>query len=542
MVNIDAVLDLSKEINASITKEDFIAWQYNTIGVSDAITMGHDGMNSHLSHSTACLWIMIAPGMRFSLQSREIIADSIETVTCAQVHDACIAIPGCDKNMPGVLMALARHNRPSIVVYGGTQKGGFSNILQKPIDINTPSEARGAYALGILESWASSSCYTAEEIMDDIEKNAVPGPGACGGMYTANSLAIIIEALGFCLPGSSSTPAASPTKLRECSRIGKAIAVCLSKDIRPRHLLTRRSFENVLTLIMAMGCSTNSVLHTLAIARTSNVQLTLEDFHNASKKTPVIADMLPSGRHTMEDLFDIGGIPSVLKFLIASGMVDGQVPTVTGMTMAENVEGWPSLSQDQIVIRPISSPLKARGHIQILYGNIAPGGAVAKISGDAFFKGVAKVFDKEAALCKALDTGEIPKDQDIVLVVRYEGPKGGPGMPEQLRASGTLIGGGYHNVALITDGRYSGASHGLIVGHVVPEAFDGGPIALIRDGDVITIDANSRKIDMINVTDSELEARRSAWKPRNFPIRRGTLAKYARLVASASEGAVTDLF
>ncbi|KAH7379594.1 putative mitochondrial dihydroxy acid dehydratase [Pyrenochaeta sp. MPI-SDFR-AT-0127] len=517
------LLDLGKKIKSSIEQQNFLAWQYNTIGVSDGITMGHDGM-------------------RFSLQSREIIADSIETVTCAQVHDACIAVPGCDKNMPGVLMGIIRHNRPSIVVYGGTQRGGWSKTLGIPIDMNTPSEARGAFASGTLQNWEQNSCYTAEQIMNDIEQNAAPGAGACGGMYTANSLAIITEALGFSLPGSCSTPASSPAKMRECSRIGEAIKICLEKDIRPRQLLTKRAFENALTLIMALGCSTNSVLHTLAIARTADVELNLEDFHHASQKTPVLADMVPSGKYTMEDLYNIGGVPSVLKLLIAARMVHGDIMTVTGKTMADNVAGWPSLAQDQLVIRPVNSPLKPRGNIQILYGNLAPGGAVAKISGNAFFTGEARVFNKEAELCNALDAGMIPKDQNIVLVVRYEGPKGGPGMPEQLRASGTLIGGGYKNVALITDGRYSGASHGFIIGHVVPEAFAGGPIAVVRDGDTICIDSKSRRVDVTNVTTDELNERLVNWKPRRLPIRRGTIAKYARLVSNASEGAVTDLF
>ncbi|KAH7141911.1 dihydroxy-acid/6-phosphogluconate dehydratase [Dactylonectria macrodidyma] len=498
----------------SVEKEGFLGWRYNTIG------------------------------MRFSLQSREIIADSIETMTCAQAHDACIVVPGCDKNMPGCVMGLVRHNRPSIVVYGGTQRGGYSKTLSKPIDINTPSEARGAYMLGTLEDWSKDGKHSAEEIISDIEKNSVPGPGACGGMYTANSLATVIETLGLSLPGSSSSPAASPTKHRECSRMGEIVRVCLEKNIRPRDLLTKKSFENALTMIMAVGGSTNSVLHILAMARTAEVELTLDDFQRVSNKTPFIANMAPSGKHTMEDLFNIGGIPSVMKLLIASKFIDGSTPTVTGKTLAENVDSWPSLPQGQEIIRPLDNPIKSSGHIVILRGNIAPGGAVAKITGKegVRFEGTARVFNKEHELCTALDQGKIPRDESIVLVVRYEGPKGGPGMPEQLRASGTLIGGGFKNVALVTDGRYSGASHGFIVGHIVPEAATGGPLAAVQDGDVICIDAEKHRIDMPHVTDEEIQRRLQGWKPQCTRVKKGTLAKYAHLVSSASDGAVTDIF
>ncbi|CZR55905.1 probable dihydroxy-acid dehydratase [Phialocephala subalpina] len=519
------LLELGKIVKDSVLKQGFLAWQFNTIGVSDAITMGHDGM-------------------RYSLQSREIIADSIETLTCAQSHDACIAIPGCDKNMPGCVMGIARHNRPSIVIYGGTQRGGFSKLMQKPIDVNTASEARGAYVFGVLKNWAKSGTYTAEDIMQDIERNSVPGPGACGGMYTANSLATVIETLGLSLPGSSSTPASSPTKMRECSKVGAAIRVCLEKNIRPSDLLTRKSFENALTMMMALGGSTNSVLHTLAMAKTANVELTLDDFQTISSKTPYIANMQPSGQYTMEGLFEIGGIPSVIKLLVASGLLHGDTLTVTGKTLAENVASWPSLPQGQEIIRSMDNPIKKTGHIEILRGNIAPGGAVAKLTGKQGlrFTGKARVFDKENKLCTALDQGEIPRDENIVLVVRYEGPKGGPGMPEQLRASGSLVGGNFTNVALITDGRYSGASHGFIVGHIVPEAAVGGPIAIIQDDDIITIDAETHRIDMPHVTDEEIRRRTKLMKPFRMPVTRGVLAKYARLVGSASEGAVTDLF
>ncbi|KAL0937136.1 dihydroxy-acid dehydratase [Colletotrichum truncatum] len=517
--------DLAATIQKSVQQEGFLGWRYNTIGVSDGITMGNEGM-------------------RFSLQSREIIADSIETMTCAQAHDACIAIPGCDKNMPGCVMGLIRHNRPSVVVYGGTQRGGYSKTLSRPIDINTPSEARGAYILGKLIEWAPNQQHSAEEIISDIEKNSVPGPGACGGMYTANSLATVIETLGLSVPGSSSSPAMSPAKLRECDRMGGVIRTCLEKNIRPLDILTRQAFENALTMMMVVGGSTNSVLHILAMARTADVDLSLDDFQRVSSKTPFLANMAPSGKHTMEDLFDIGGIPSVMKLLVAAKLLDGSTLTVTGKTLAENVESWPSLPQGQEIIRSLDNPIKPSGHIEILKGNIAPGGAVAKITGKEglCFEGKAMVYDKEHQLCTALDRGDVPRDENVVLVVRYEGPKGGPGMPEQLRASGTLIGGGFKNVALITDGRYSGASHGFIVGHIVPEAAVGGPLAVVQNGDVIRIDAVNHRIEMPNVTDEEIQRRMQAWKPPKLPIRKGTLAKYAHLVSNASYGAVTDAF
>ncbi|KAH6985149.1 dihydroxy-acid/6-phosphogluconate dehydratase [Ilyonectria destructans] len=517
--------DLGKTIKASVRKQGFQAWQYNTIGVSDGITMGNEGM-------------------RFSLQSREIIADSIETVTCAQAHDACIVVPGCDKNMPGCVMGVIRHNRPSLMVYGGTQRGGFSKTLSRPIDINTPSEARGAYVLGTLQDWSKDGKYSADEILTDIEKHSVPGPGACGGMYTANTLATVIETLGLTVPGSSSAPASSPTKLRECDRIGEVIRTCLERNIRPRDILTKQAFENALVMIMAVGGSTNSVLHVLAMAKTADVNLGLDDFQRVSDKTPFIANMAPSGKHTMEDLFDIGGIPSVIKLLIAAKFLDGSQLTVTGRTLAENVESWPSLPQGQEIIYSLDNPIKKSGHIEILRGNIAPGGAVAKITGKegCYFEGKARVFDKERYLCDALDQGLIPHDENIVLVVRYEGPRGGPGMPEQLRASGTLKGGGYKNVALLTDGRYSGASHGFIVGHIVPEAAMGGPIAVIEDDDVICINAETNRLEMPYVSDGEIRRRLEAWKPPRSAVTRGTLAKYAHHVSNASEGAVTDLF
>ncbi|PVH72301.1 putative mitochondrial dihydroxy acid dehydratase [Cadophora sp. DSE1049] len=520
------LLDLGKAIKDSVKKEGFLGWQYNTIGVSDAITMGNEGM-------------------RFSLQSREIIADSLETVTCAQHHDACIAIPGCDKNMPGCVMGIARHNRPSIVVYGGTLKSGYSKTLGQAVDINTCQEVHGAYLFDTLKYWSKSDkSATPEQIMCDVERNSVVAPGACGGMYTANTLATVIETLGLSLPGSSSTPASSPSKMRECARVGAAIRICLEKDIKPRDILTKKAFENALVMIMAIGGSTNSVLHSLAMARSADVDLTLDDFQRVSNKIPFIANLAPSGKYSMADLYEIGGIPSVMKILIAGGLMDGSALTVTGKTLAENVESWPSLPQGQEIIHSLDNPIKSSGHLEILRGNIAPGGAVAKITGKEGlrFTGKARVFDKEHELTRALNQGKISSDENLVLVVRYEGPKGGPGMPEQLRASAALIGAGFKNVALITDGRYSGASHGFIVGHIVPEAAVGGPIAVIEDDDIIDIDATTNELKMPFVSDLEIARRLKEWKPPVPSITRGVLGKYARLVGNASEGAVTDIF
>lgn len=483
--------------------------------------------------------------MRFSLQTREIIADSVETVTCAQHHDACIAIPGCDKNMPGVIMGMARHNRPSIMIYGGTIQIGYSKLLRKPINVSSCFEAAGAYAYDTLRQPddGGDTSKTKDEIMDDLERHACPGAGACGGMFTANTMASAIESMGLSLPGSSSTPATSPSKMRECVKVAEAIKVCMEKNIRPRDLLTKRSFENALVITMALGGSTNGVLHFLAMAKTAEVDLTLDDVQRVSNKIPFIANLAPSGKYYMADLYEIGGIPSVQKLLIAAGLLDGDIPTVTGKTLAQNVASFPSLPQDQAIIRPLDNPIKATGHLQILRGNLAPGGAVAKITGKegTKFTGKARVFNKEFELNDALNKGQIPRGENLVIVVRYEGPKGGPGMPEQLKASAALMGAKLTNVALITDGRYSGASHGFIVGHIVPEAAVGGPIAVVQDGDVITINAEANEISM-NVKDEEIQRRLSEWKPPKPHVTRGVLAKYARLVGDASHGAVTDLF
>ncbi|KAI1816195.1 dihydroxy-acid/6-phosphogluconate dehydratase [Poronia punctata] len=509
-------------VKKGLEKQKMLAWQFNAVGVSDAITMGGEGM-------------------RYSLQSRDLIADSIETVTCAQHHDANISIPGCDKNMPGVIMAAARHNRPFIMIYGGTIRKGYSNLLERDVNVSSCYEAAGAFAYGTLKAKNNPNA-TADDVMSELEHASCPGAGSCGGMYTANTMATAIEAMGLTLPGSSSYPASSPEKARECERAAEVIKTTMQKDIRPRDLLTKESFENALVVTMILGGSTNGVLHFLAMANTAEVPLTLEDVDRVSNKTPFLADLAPSGKYLMEDLYRIGGTPSVLKMLIAEGLINGNIPTVTGRTLAENVADWPSLPPDQKIIRPLSNPIKDSGHIRVLRGNFAPDGAVAKITGKEglSFTGKARVFNKEHELDAALSKGEIPRDENLVLIVRYEGPKGGPGMPEQLKASAAIIGAGLKNIALVTDGRYSGASHGFIVGHVTPEAAVGGPIALVQDGDTILIDAVKNRIDITNVSDAELEERRRNWKAPVPKVRRGALAKYARLVGDASHGAVTD--
>ncbi|KAI0594872.1 dihydroxy-acid/6-phosphogluconate dehydratase [Biscogniauxia sp. FL1348] len=519
------VLELGKIVKRAVEKQNMLAWQYNAVGVSDAITMGSEGM-------------------RYSLQTRDLIADSIETVTCAQRHDANISIPGCDKNMPGVVMAAARHNRPFIMVYGGSIRKGYSSLVEEDINVTTCLEAAGALAYGRLEAKTNPGAEgrTPCDVLSDIERHACPGAGACGGMFTANTMATAIEAMGMTLPGSSSYPASSPEKARECERAAEVIKTTMAKDIRPRDLLTKEAFENALVITMILGGSTNGVLHFLAMANTAEVPLSLDDVDRVSNKTPFLADLAPSGKYLMEDLYKIGGTPSVLKMLISAGLINGDIPTVTGRTLAENVADWPSLAPGQKIVRPLSDPIKATGHLRVLRGNLAPEGAVAKITGKEglSFTGKARVFDKEHELDAALTRGEIPRDENLVLIVRYEGPKGGPGMPEQLKASAAIIGAGLKNIALVTDGRYSGASHGFIVGHVTPEAIVGGPIALVQDGDRIVIDAVKNRIDMIDVSSEEMEERQRKWKPPVPKVRRGVLAKYARLVGDASHGAVTD--
>ncbi|KAG7039064.1 dihydroxy-acid dehydratase [Colletotrichum scovillei] len=520
------VLDFGKIVKKAVEKQGMLGWQFNTVGVSDAITMGGEGM-------------------RFSLQTREIIADSIESVTCAQHHDANISIPGCDKNMPGTIMAAARHNRPFIMIYGGTIMKGHSDLLEKPINISTCYEARGAFTYDRLHAKTNPGTEgrTPSDVLDDIEQHACPGAGACGGMYTANTMATAIEAMGLSLPGSSSYPALSPEKARECERAAATIKITMEKDLRPRKLMTRAAFENALVLTMILGGSTNGVLHFLAMANTADVPLTIDDIDRTSNRIPFLADLAPSGKYYMEDLYKVGGTPSVLKMLVAANLIDGSIMTVTGRTLAENVADWPSLDPNQKIIRPLSNPIKATGHIRILRGNLAPEGAVAKITGKEglTFTGKARVFDKEHELDVALSAGSIRReDGNLVLIVRYEGPKGGPGMPEQLRASAAIMGAGLDNVALVTDGRYSGASHGFIIGHVCPEAAVGGPLALVKNGDTVTINGETNRIDAVDVDEAEMERRRKEWKAPLPHVRRGALGKYARLVGDASHGAVTD--
>lgn len=458
-------------------------------------------------------------------------------------------------------MAFARHDRPSIMIYGGTIMPGFSKLLGQPINVSKCYEAHGAYIYDNLSN-PNDASQTKDEILSDIEEHACPGPGACGGMYTANTMATAVEAMGLSLPGSSSAPATSPVKMRECAKAAEAIKVCMEKNITPRRLLTKKSFENAMVMMMALGGSTNGVLHYLAMAGTAGIELSLDDFQRVSNKTPFIANLAPSGKYLMADLYQIGGIPSVMKLLVAAGVLHGDIPTVTGKTLAENLEAFPSLPANQDIIRPLDQPIKATGHIEILRGNLAPEGAVAKITGKEglTFTGKALVFDKEEKLDLALNRGEIPRGEQVVVVVRYEGPKGGPGMPEQLKASAAFMGAKLTNVALITDGRYSGgkpsrgseahvcagadhsaASHGFIVGHVCPEAAVGGPIALIQNGDTITIDAEKNRLD-VDVSDAEMMQRQSLWKPPKATVTRGVLAKYARLVGDASHGALTDSF
>jgi dihydroxy-acid dehydratase len=443
-------------------------------------------------------------------------------------------------------MAMARHNRPSVMIYGGTIGVGYSKLLRKPINISTCYEAHGAYVYNTLvqPNDGGDTSKTKEEIMLDIEQHACPGAGACGGMYTANTMSTAIESMGLTLPGSSSTPASSPAKMRECTKAAEALRICMERNIRPRDLLTKRAFENALVMTMILGGSTNAVVHLIAMATTAGVPLSLADFQRVSDKIPFIADLAPSGKYYMADLYEVGGVPSVQKLLVAAGLLDGGIPTVTGKTLAENIESFPSLAQDQVIIRPLSNPIKASGSLQILYGNLAPGGAVSKITGKGGslrFVGKARVFDKETQLDAALNRGDIKHGENLVLVVRYEGPKGGPGMPEQLKASAAIQGAMLTNVALITDGRYSGASHGFIVGHIVPEAAVGGPIAIVRDDDVITIDAEKNEL-MMDVSEEEIKRRMGEWRPPRKTVTRGVLAKYAHLVGDASHGALTDQF
>jgi dihydroxy-acid dehydratase len=468
-------------------------------------------------------------GMSYSLQSRDLIADSIETVMCAQWYDANISIPGCDKNMPGCLMAMSRVNRPSLMVYGGTIKPGFGR-KGCPLDIVSAFQSYGEFIAGRID----------EEERADIVRHACPGPGACGGMYTANTMAAAIEALGMSLPGSSSIPAVDPAKLEECRRAGAAIRNLLERDIKPRDIMTREAFENAMVLTMVLGGSTNAVLHLIAMARAVGVPLSIDDFQAVSDRIPYLADLKPSGRYVMEDLHEVGGTPAVLRMLLSEGVLHGDCMTVTGRSLSENLEGAPDLTPGQDVIHAWNDPIQETGHIQILRGSLAPDGAVAKITGKEglTFSGTARAFDREEAMLAALERGEI-RAGDVV-IIRYEGPKGGPGMPEMLTPTSAIVGAGLADqVALITDGRFSGGSHGFIIGHVTPEAQDGGPIALVEDGDRITIDVKKHTVEL-EVDASLLATRRAAWSAPPLEASQGVLYKYIRCVKPASEGCVTD--
>ena len=502
--------DLAKIVKEGVWDNDLVGLIFNTIGVSDGMSNGTDGM-------------------RYSLVSRDIIADSIEAVCGAQYYDALIALPGCDKNMPGSVMAMGRLNRPSIMVYGGTIAPGHHN--GQDLNIVSAFEALGQKIAGTI---------TAEDFKC-VVKASCPGAGACGGMYTANTMAAAIEALGMSLPYSSSNPAISEEKKKECLEAGKAIRNLLEKDITPKDIMTRKAFENAITVIMALGGSTNAVLHLIAMAKSVDVALTQDDFQTISNKVPVLADFKPSGKYLMQDLHQHGGIPAVMKYLLAQGFLHGDCLTVTGKTVAENLAVVPDLDFDtQKIIHSINDPMKATGHLQILYGNLAEGGSVAKISGKEGerFEGPARVFDGEFELINGINSGKI-KAGDVV-VIRYVGPKGGPGMPEMLKPTSAIIGAGLgKSVALITDGRFSGGTHGFVVGHITPEAFDGGTIALVRDNDIIELDASQNTITL-KIAEDELEKRKSGWKQPALKAQKGILFKYAQCVKDASEGCVTD--
>ena len=503
------LLMLSEKVKEGVQAAGQVGMRFNTIGVSDGISMGTEGMS-------------------FSLQSRDLIADSIETVMCAQWYDGLIALPGCDKNMPGCVMAMGRLNRPSIMVYGGTIRAGHYD--GKKLDIVSAFQSYGEFISGAIDN-TERQC---------IVRHACPGAGACGGMYTANTMASAIEALGMSLPYSASTPAEDPEKLDECIRAGAAMQTLLSLDLKPRDIMTRAAFENAMVVVTVLGGSTNAVLHLLAIARSVGIPLQLADFQAVSDRTPLLADFKPSGKYVMEDLHQVGGVPAVMKFLLEAGMIDGDCLTVTGKTIRENLADLPGLTPGQEIVHSLDNPIKPSGHIQILKGNLAPDGAVAKITGKEGlrFSGPARVFDCEEEILHALERKEIGKGD--VVVIRYEGPKGGPGMPEMLTPTSAIMGAGLgKDVALLTDGRFSGGSHGFIVGHVTPEAQDGGPIALVRNGDIVTIDAQKNELS-IAVPEAEMADRRAAWTAPPFKATRGTLAKYIRLVKSASVGCVTD--
>ncbi len=508
--------DLAAKVKKGVEEAGLVGMRFNTIGVSDGISMGTEGMS-------------------YSLQSREIIADSIETSMSAHWYDANISIPGCDKNMPGCIMAMARLNRPSIMVYGGTIRAGCTNQHEK-LDIVSAFQSFGQYIAGSID----------EEERAAIVRHSCPGAGACGGMYTANTMASAIEALGMSLPYSSSSPATSADKEQECLNVGTAIRLLLEQDIKPRDIMIREAFENAMTLVMALGGSTNAVLHLIAMARAVDVNLTIDDFQAVSDRVPMLADLKPSGQYVMEDVHAIGGTPAVMKMLLEAGYLHGDCLTVTCKTLSENLESLPGLEAGQSIIHPIDKPIKPTGHIEILRGNLAPQGAVAKITGKEGekFTGRANVFDSEEEMLAALQRYEKDNSDEIrkgdVIIIRFEGPKGGPGMPEMLTPTSAIMGAGLgKDVALMTDGRFSGGSHGFIVGHITPEAQDGGPIALVQTGDTITIDAVNHSIT-VDISAEEMDRRHADWTPPPFKTNRGTLYKYIKNVKSASEGCVTD--
>jgi len=501
--------ELAKTVKEGVQNAGLIGLIFNTIGVSDALSMG-------------------TTGMRYSLPSRDLIADSIETVVSAQWYDAVIPIMGCDKNMPGAVMAMCRLNRPSLLIYGGTIYSG--NYKNKKINILSTLEAYGEKIAGTIT----------EEDFEGIIMNACPGAGACGGMYTANTMSVAIEAMGLSLPYSSSYPALSKEKQKECLEAGSYIFNLLKEDIIPSDILTKESFENAITVIMALGGSTNAVLHLIAIARSAHIDLKLQDFQRISDKTPLLADLKPSGKFLMEDLHMAGGTPAVMKELLNKGYLHPNCLTVTGKTLADNLAVVPLLDNSFNILAPFDKPLKESGHINILYGNIAPQGAVAKITGKEGeqFEGPAKVFDNEVSVIRAIEKSEI-KNGDVI-VIRYEGPKGGPGMPEMLKATAAIMGAGLgKSVAIITDGRFSGGTHGFVVGHITPEAYNGGVIALLRNGDTIIINISAKTIN-VKLSDEELEQRRLLWKQPDLKYKNGILFKYGLNVSSAATGCVTD--
>ncbi len=501
---------LAMEIKKGVWRQDLAGFIFHTIGVSDGMSNGTDGM-------------------RYSLVSREVIADSIETVCGAQYYDALIAVPGCDKNMPGSLIAMGRLNRPSIMVYGGTIAPG--HYKGEDLNIVSAFEALGKKIAGKLD----------EKDFKEIVKRSCPGPGACGGMYTANTMAAAIEAMGMSLPYSSSNPAISKEKKQECADAGRYIRLLMERDIKPRDIMTRQAFENAVTIVIALGGSTNAVLHLLAMARSVDVELTIDDFQKLSDRVPLIADFKPSGKYLMEDLHNKGGVPAVMKYLLKKGMLHGNCITVTGKTLAQNLEDVTDLDfSTQDIIVPIEKPLKPQGHLQILYGNLAERGSVAKISGKEGerFVGPARVFDGEKKLIAGIEEGLVKKGD--VVVIKNEGPKGAPGMPEMLKPTSAIIGAGLGNsVALITDGRFSGGTHGFVVGHITPEAFEGGLIGLVEDDDIIEIDAVNNTINL-KVSEAEIAKRRAGWTQPQLKVTKGILYKFAKLVKDASHGCVTD--